>query len=225
MNGSALLVSNDLMLRGEARNMLNKLHIDCVSAGTISFKKELTAAKFDAVVIDYPSAGETVDAIRHVRTGKINKYSIILAIVPDNQSESAARNAGANFTIQRSSNVRNDLKRTLESAYALILRERRRYTRHPVNVRVNFVCDGRTVTGKMVDISEGGACVECDLDLAGRSIQLGFSLPGLNEPLRIEGVRTWTRGAKLGIRFTSFADAAQTRLKDWLQKQITLPVE
>ena len=200
--------------------MLNELNIDCVCSGTVGFKKTLIAAKFDAVVIDYPSVRETLEAIQHVRMGKINRYSIILALVADNGAESAAREAGANFTIRRSSNVRGHLERSLQSAYALIVRERRRYQRHLVNGSVDFRYDGRTITGKIIDVSEGGACVECALELTGQPIQLGFSLPGLKDPLRMEGVRTWTSGAKFGIRFTSFADKSQAALTNWLQQQI-----
>lgn len=81
-----------------------------------------------------------------------------------------------------------------------------------------FYATVESITGRMLDISEGGACVECASDLAGQPMQLRFSLPELNEPLRIEGVRTWMRGTKLGIHFTSFADASQTALTNWLQQ-------
>jgi hypothetical protein len=222
MNTSALVVSDDLILRSDARCVLNELNIDCLCSGTVGFKKALISAKFDAIVIDYPNACESMETIQHVRTGRINQYSIILALVTDSETASEARTAGANFTIQRSSSLRNDLERSLKSAYGLILRERRRYERHPVNVSVDLLCQGRITTGRTVDISEGGACVECGLELAAQSIQLGFSLPGLNQRLRIEGIPTWTRGSKLGIHFTSFAEASQTALTEWLRKQIEL---
>jgi hypothetical protein len=223
MNTSALVVSDDLILRGDARCVLNELHIDCVCCGTLGFRKALTSGKFDAIVIDYPKTRESTEAIQLVRTGRINRYSIILALVTNSEAASAAQTAGANFTIQRSSSLRNHLERSLQSAYGLILRERRRYNRHPVNVSVDLLCHGRITTGRMVDISEGGACVECSFELAPQPIQLGFSLPGLNQRLRIEGVSTWTRGSQLGIHFTSFAEASQTALTEWLRKQIELP--
>jgi PilZ domain len=128
--------------------------------------------------------------------------SIILALVTDSESASAARASGANFAIQRTSNLHNDLERSLQSAYGLIWRERRRYERHPVDVSVDFPCNGRMATGRIIDISEGGACPECDFEFAAQPIRLGFSLPGLKQPLRIEGVATWKRGSKLGIHFT-----------------------
>jgi hypothetical protein len=125
-----------------------------------------------------------------------------LALVTDSESASAARASGANFAIQRTSNLHNDLERSLQSAYGLIWRERRRYERHPVDVSVDFPCNGRMATGRIIDISEGGACAECDFEFAAQPIRLGFSLPGLKQPLRIEGVATWKRGSKLGIHFT-----------------------
>ena len=223
MKCSALVVSDDLILRSEVRRVLNALQIDCVCSGTAGFKKAVTSAKFDALLIDYPSTHATMEAIQNVRTGKANRYLIILALVADRQAASTARSAGANFTIERSPNVRDDLERSFKSTYGLILRERRRYERHPVNISVDFLCNGRITVGRMLDISFGGACVECSLAAASQPLQLGFSLPGLKQRLRIQGIQTWQHGSKIGIQFTSFVEASQTALKEWLQNRIEGP--
>lgn len=219
MNSTALVVSDDLILRGEARSVLDEAHITCTSSGTLGFKKAISSGKFDAILLDIPSDQKTAQAIETVRTGKINRYSIILAVTSASGRESDALRAGANFTIQRSTCCRDSLKKAIQSAHALILRERRRYQRHPISISVELLCNGRSVMARMLDISEQGACLECALTISAPSLQLSFFLPGVIQQLKIAGVLAWTRGHKAGIQFTSFADLSQLHLSEWLMNQ------
>ncbi len=223
MASSALVVSDDLILRSNARQVLKKTGIDCISSGTIGLNKTIISSKFDAVILDYPVINEVIIAIQSVRTGKVNRYSIILALVSDSSAAAMARGAGANFTIQRSSALLENMERAVQSAYALIVRERRRYERHPVSVSVEVLCNGRRSNGKMIDISEHGACIECSLPPYTKSLELAFSLPGLNHRLKVEGITAWTRGCEMGIRFTSIEEASQPVLIQWLKSQQESP--
>jgi len=216
MSSTALVVSDDLILRSEARAVFEEVHIACTCSGTLGFKKAISLGKFDAVLLDIPSAKETVQAIESVRTGKVNRYSIILAITSGNTSATDALRAGANFTIQGSTSCRDELKKAVQSAHALILRERRRYQRHPLNISVELFCNGRREIGRMLDISEQGACLECPLPPAAQLLQLSFFLPQVAQQLKIAGVVAWRREHKVGIQFTSFADLSQIHLSEWL---------
>jgi len=219
MTSSALVVSDDLIFRSNARQVLKKTGIDCVSSGTIGVNKALSSSKFDAVIFDYPGINQIVTAIHSVRTGKINRYSIILALVSDTSDAAMARDAGASFTIQRSPALLENMEQAVQSAYALIVRERRRYERHPVSVTVEVLCDGRRINGKMIDLSEQGACIECSLPPYTKSLELGFLLPGMSQRLKIEGIAAWTRGSEMGIRFTSIEESSQLALIQWLRSQ------
>lgn len=220
MTSSALVVSDDLIFRSNARQVLRKTAIVCASSGTVGLNKTLITSKFDAVILDYPGINEVVTAIRGIRTGKINRYSIILAVVSDSSGAAMARDAGANFTIQRSPMLFENLERAVQSAYALIVRERRRYERHSVNVAVEVVYNGGRGSGRMIDISAHGACIECSLPLPyTKALELAFLLPGLNQRLKIEGTAAWTRGSEMGIRFTSIEESSQPILAGWLRSQ------
>lgn len=223
MTSNALVVSDDLILRSNARQVLRRIGIDCVSSGTIGFNKAIMSARFDAVIFDYPDVNDVTKAIMSVRTGKVNRYSIILALVSDSRAAATARNAGASFTIQRSPALREDMDRAVQSAYALIVRERRRYERHPVSVTVEVVCSGRTISGKMIDISERGACLECSLPPHAKSLELAFLLPGSNQQVKMEGITAWARGSQVGIQFTSSQESSQSRLVQWLRSHIDGP--
>jgi len=221
MQSTALIVSDDLLLRGEARSVLTGMDIDCTSSGIVGFKRMIETGKVDAIVLDIAGIRDTVLALESIRTGKLNRYAITVVFVDDPQGESAARSSGANFTIRRASSFRDELKRAIESAHSLMLREKRRYHRHPVDVGVEVICNGRVTVSKMLDISERGACLECSLPIAKQPLQLSFSLPRLKQHFRVEGIAAWTRDGKIGVQFMSFVEGSQLVLTEWLGSQMS----
>ena len=223
MHSTVLIVSDDLLLRGEARNVLRALDIDCESSGVVGFKRMIETTKVDAIVLHVAGTNGIVLALESIRTGKLNRYAITVAVVDDAQGESAARSSGANFTIRRSSSFREELKRAIESAHALMLREKRRYQRHPVELAVEVICNGRVTASRIVDISERGACIECPLPVAKQPLHLSFSLPGLKQQFKVEGIAAWTNAGKVGVQFMSFAEGSQTVLNAWLGNRISTP--
>ena len=215
-HSTVLVVSDDLLLRSEARSVLGGMQIECTSSGIVGFKRMIETTKVDAIVLDIAGTRDTALALESIRTGKLNRYSIVLALVDDPQGASVARSSGANFAIQRSSSFPDELKKAIESAYGLMLREKRRYHRHPVDVGVDVICNGRVTTSRMVDISERGACLECPILVSKQPLQLNFSLPGLQQPFRVEGIAAWTGNGKVGIQFMSFVEGSQAVLTEWL---------
>ena len=220
MNSTALIVSDDLILRSEMRNVLNAVQIPCTCSGTIGFERTAASSKFEAILIDIPDPDATVAAISDIRRGKLNRYAIILAFVLDGQAASAAWTAGANFTVRRSGDIRSDLTKALQSAHGLILREKRRYYRQPVNIDAELVCGDHHSRVKMLDISERGACIELAGPLPRQRLQLRFLLPGLPQALAIEAVPAWIRGTKTGIQFTTVDETSRTALSQWLISQL-----
>jgi hypothetical protein len=216
MNSAALVISDDLILRSQTRTLLSELHVACTCSGILGFKRILESAKFDAIVLGVGNSSDTKSAIEQVRTGKLNRYSIVLALVDDGPDGSAGWSAGANFTIRRSSCFAEDLKKAFESAHGLILREKRRYHRHPIDIDIILMCNGRTMTARMVDISERGACLECPLPISSQQVQLEFCLPGLKQAVKIDGVPAWCRAGRVGIQFTAIAENSRVALSEWL---------
>lgn len=220
MNSTALIASDDLILRSAARGVLSELQIACTCSGTMRFERTISSTKFEAILLDMPHTDAARSAIRSVRGGKLNRYSIILSFVADGQSAAAVWAAGANFTIRRSEDFRAELEKAFQSAHGLMLREKRRYYRQPILVPAELVCNGQRLAGKMLDISERGACIECELPIPRQPLQVQFLLPGLSQPFIIEAVPAWTRGTKSGIQFMPLDQTTQTALSQWLLRQL-----
>jgi hypothetical protein len=220
MNSTALIASDDLILRGEARSVLKEMQIASTCSGTIGFDKAVASTKFEAILLDIPDTDAALAAIRSVRSGKLNRYSIILSFVTDGQNASAGWAAGANFTIRRSRDLRNDLNKALQSAHGLMLREKRRYYRQSLSIHVEVRSNNRHFKARMLDISERGACIESTIPLPNQPLEVRFSLPGLAQALTIQAVPAWMRGAKIGIQFTLLDEVSKTALSQWLRTQI-----
>jgi PilZ domain len=220
MNSTALVASDDLILRSQARAVLNEMRIACICSGTIGFERTAASGKFEAILLDMSDMDAAVAAIKSVRSGKLNRYSIILSCISDGQSTAAAWAAGANFTVRRTTDFRNELKKAFQSAHGLILREKRRYYRHPVSIDAELLCCGRHLAGRMLDISERGACIECTVPIPKQPFEVCFLLPGLAQALRIDAMPAWTHGTKSGIQFTSLDEASQAALSQWLIRQL-----
>jgi hypothetical protein len=220
MNNSALIASDDLILRSEARSVLKEMQIGSTCSGTIGFDKAVASTKFEAILLDIPDTDAALAAIRSVRSGKLNRYSIILSFVTHGQSASAGWAAGANFTIRRSTDLRNELNKALQSAHGLMLREKRRYYRQTLSIAVEVMSCGRRFTGRMLDISERGACIECAIPIPIQPLEVRFSLPGFTQALKIQGVPAWMRGSKIGVQFTLLDEFSKAALSQWLTTQI-----
>jgi hypothetical protein len=81
MNSATLVISDDLILHSKARTLLSELHVACTCSGMVGFKRILESAKFDAIVLGVGNSCDTKSAIERVRTRKLNRYSIVLALV------------------------------------------------------------------------------------------------------------------------------------------------
>lgn len=222
MNSTALLASDDLILRSQAKGVLNEMCIACTCTGTMGFERVIDSTKFEAILLDLPELDAAAAAIKSVRSGKLNRYSIIFSFMAEGQSTAVAWAAGTNFTVRRSGDFRKELRKAFQSAHGLMLREKRRYYRHPLKVDANVICNGRRLTGKVLDISERGACIDCAVPIPKQSLELCFVLPGLVQALRIKGIPAWIHGTKVGIQFTSVDEIAQTALSEWLIRHVDL---
>jgi uncharacterized protein (TIGR02266 family) len=99
--------------------------------------------------------------------------------------------------------------------------ERRRSTRTPVVVRVEYGTVDALFSEFTRDVNEGGLFVATDtpLELEER-VHLQFRLPGSTEPIRGTGRVVWTRDASdgepagMGIRFEELEPSARARIDE-----------
>jgi hypothetical protein len=102
-----------------------------------------------------PGARELIEG---VRKGASNAKVAIFACVENARQSTATLNAGANFLLRKPLNV-DAVALHITIAKEIMLRERRRYFRHPVNLPVALKDGDAEQHARIVNLSEGGMAV------------------------------------------------------------------
>jgi CheY-like chemotaxis protein len=183
--------------------------------------RKLCHAKFEGVFVDFNDKEEALDLLEKLRQLTSHRGAVACAIVNRDAEKTAAFQAGANFLLERPLSARSVVQ-TLTAAYPLMVRERRRYFRCPVQTPT-FVSSGPgvKVVATSANISESGIAIDSPTPVqVGQKLQLGLRLPSNPELLKVSGEVCWTNAAgRAGIRFRPTASMAE-ELRSWLSERM-----
>src|SRR6204780_210548 len=157
MTLESFLLSRDTDLVRVIRPTLEKLSIDvelCQEARAAA--DILVSEKFDAVIVDCDDLTGGLAVLQGLRTTPSNKNSVTFAILNGKRTTTQqAFDMGANFVLQKPISALN-ASRCFHAALNFMVKERRRYFRHPVKMLVKVVVEGKTLNATSTNISEGG---------------------------------------------------------------------
>jgi CheY-like chemotaxis protein len=176
--------------------------------------------KYDAVVVDCDDLPGGGALMRDVRRGTSNRMSIVFALTRGT-SVRAAFDLGANFVLEKPV-IAERVSRSLRAAHGLMMRERRRYSRQPVNVpAVLSLANGTAKQVVISDVSEGGVALRgVDASQQGAFLRLSFELPRARKTFEVRGEVSWTGpDGRAGFRFSGVSDSAKDELLRWLSAQ------
>ena len=214
---NAVVISNDLILRSETRAILSELDIACTCSGFAGLAQTLSSNKFDCVFLDFNDRDRALSAIQKVRTDKLSRYAIVFAL-SDSECEPVM---GISYSVCCSRDFPQELKQSFLSARSLVLGEKRRFQRHPVDLKVSCICGDRLTQARMIDLSERGACLEL-LSPTVPILQLSFVLPGIECQIQTEVKVAWRENGKAGVQFVSISDSCRAALRSWLTNSLVL---
>ncbi len=219
----SLLLSRDEEVFRVLRPTLEKLSIEvevCHEAKKAS--EILISEKFDAVIVDCDDLPGGVEVLEGLRGTPSNKNSVTFAIVNGKKTTTQqAFGMGVNFVLHKPLSVLNT-SRCLNAALNFMLRERRRYFRHPVKMPVRLVVGEREMQATSTNISEGGIALLLQRALSKNATpRLQFTLPGTRSPLEVETQVAWAdlKGS-VGLRFLNAPTSFQELMERWIGAQI-----
>jgi diguanylate cyclase (GGDEF)-like protein/PAS domain S-box-containing protein len=225
--GLALLVSADSATIQQFSLALRDLSIspdacqDAISAGLL-----LKSRKFDAVIVDLQLGEQSERILDEVHLSASNRTAVTFGISGDNAETTAALRKKSQFVFERPFSWQS-IQKTLKPAYGLILRERRRYFRHPISISVTIQRENRgDVRCTSVNISGGGMAVSAEvLLLPGENFRVQFTLPDHDVQFLAQSTICWSKTGYFGIRFLSVSDENKFQLQTWLSEKLeeTLP--
>jgi CheY-like chemotaxis protein len=223
MNLDSLLISQDAALLGVLRPALEKISVNIqVCAESQSGNDLLAKRKFDAVIIDCDDLQNGFDLLRALRQTQSNAKSVAFAVVNGKTTTQEAFQSGANFVLQKPLTPLH-ASRCFNAALNFMVRERRRYFRHPVEMPLRIVLPhNQEMTATSTHVSEGGMAIRILGKLPkDAEAQFRFTLPTTNISLELKGQVAWADGTgHAGIRFIEVPQSSQYQLEKWLTDRL-----
>jgi hypothetical protein len=188
----------------------------------------LDKQKFEAVIVDLLLGEGATLVMEHLRFSRANRTAVTFAITAGDGARTSGVGLDSTFVLPRPLSA-DSINQVLRAAYALVVRERRRYFRCPLAVPAfvrgrqpeeEFLC-------QTVNISEGGVAISTrTMPDPSLSTAVWFSLPGHSSQLFSETRVRWSGQERLvGLEFLSLAAPQKSELQEWLARKLdeTLP--
>lgn len=196
------------------------IHIEPCCDAELALSK-LCRSKFEGVIVDLMFPGG-MEVLQKLRSLKSNSSAVSFAILGHSHEQTAAFQAGANFAFERPLSIATAL-RVFKVSYALMVRERRRYYRHPVEITVSVSRPGKAefkVTS--LNISESGICLNTAESMqVGDKFRMRLCLPGDTHPLDVSGEVCWSQASgRVGIQFCNVKPEVAQALRGWLAQRL-----
>jgi CheY-like chemotaxis protein len=223
MTLDSLLLSQDPDLVRVIRPTLEKLSIDveiCHEARAAA--DILISEKFDAVVVDCDDLKGGLEVLQGLRSTPSNKNSVTFAVLNGKRTTTKeAFGMGANFVLQKPISALN-ASRCFHAALNYMVKERRRYFRHPVKMLVQIVLGEKIVKATSTNISESGIALMLREALPkGATPRLQFTLPEMNLNMDVDAEVVWADvKGRAGFRFHNVPQSSQELLEKWLDDRL-----
>jgi CheY-like chemotaxis protein len=211
-----LLVSNDYATLTAVSGGVKKYGAKFALVPTAEAARDyLDRKKIDGVFVDMQLPG-SLELIEGVRKGASNAKVAIFACVESARQSTATLNAGANFLLRKPLNV-DAVGLHITIAKEIMLRERRRYFRHPVNLPVTLKDGEAEQHARIVNLSEGGMAVRgVKLLKQATGIEFWFEL-ALGAEISGKGLVAWTSSEGMaGILVHTLQGMGRGHLDAWL---------
>jgi ActR/RegA family two-component response regulator len=218
--GRVLLVSDDAIAIEQLSESMQRFALSVEHCTEVSSALErLKRSKFEAVIVDFRLGGQAGAVLQETRQSASNEHAVLFT-VSDNQAETTdAFKSGSTFVLRRPLSAAS-IDLSLKAAYGLIIRERRRYFRCPMEAPVAILRTSMPIVhGHTVNVSEGGMSITTAASLApGDHVQLQFTLAGDEFQFALESTVCWAREQRLGLQFRSSHQTS--KLQEWLSRRL-----
>jgi CheY-like chemotaxis protein len=220
----SLLVSKDPAAIEQITNAMERLVIATeVCSDVVSARHRLNTEKFDVVTVDFDLGEQAPSVLAEARFSPSNRTAPAVAITRNKSDIALAYCAGTTFMVERPLSAES-LNHTLTAGYGLVVRERRRYFRCPVETHILMRrVDMRPKRSQTVNISEGGMkIVSVPTKLVpGMRVRVEFMLPGRMELFTAACETVWRdRRSHAGLRFLLLPLEQRCDLQEWLSEKL-----
>ncbi len=197
------------------------MHVE-ICSDFASATRKLCHAKFEALVVDFKERAEALEFLKKSRQMTSHVASLALAILNSNDEMPSAFRAGASFVLVKPLSPAV-LMRTLKVSYPLMVHERRRSFRCPVQIPVYVSIGSKPeFMATSVNISEVGMALKNSPGLqVGDRITLRLTLPHTEAAAKINAEVCWCDAAgSAGMQFVQVPAQVKEQLVSWLADRL-----
>jgi len=222
--GRALLISKDPIISHQLSTSMQRFAITAeLCTDPVAAAQLVNTRKFDAIIVDVTLNDSAAHVLENVRGSRSNHNAVTFAVV-DGSTRQLARRLKAQFVLDRDSSGAV-LSNVFRAALGLIIRERRRYYRCPLDLPAKIALEGESEARcKIINISEGGAAIQANVNFKPDSqVRIAFNLGSF---FTIGSEICWCdNNRRSGLRFHSWPAEQRPNLQEWLARQLeqTLP--
>lgn len=215
----ALLVCRDIQAIESLCHCAQQIGIQVeVCSDFASATKKLCRSKFEAVIIDLATGPGAFDLITKLHGMTSHKKAVLFAICDGDEQRKAAFQTGATLLLERNL-APVAVLRTFRAAYPMMVAERRRYFRYPIDTAVFVKTEASPeFKARSVNLSEAGMAISSSEPLSsGEHIRVRLCLPSTTDCLTLAAEIRWANADGLaGVEFHRVAPSTKERLQNWL---------
>jgi CheY-like chemotaxis protein len=218
-----LLVSGDIQVIDTVCESMGKMamHVD-ICSDFASATGKLCHSKFEALVVDFKDRGAALDLLKMSREMTSHKAVVVLAILNGNEEMPSAFRAGASFVLVKPLSPAA-LMRTLKISYPLMVSEKRRSFRCPMQIPVYVSMGAKPeIISTSVNISEVGIALTRLPQLQpGDRVALRLTLPHTQDAIRLKAEVCWRdQAGSAGMEFVQVPALVKEQLVSWLAARL-----
>jgi hypothetical protein len=169
------------------------------------------------VVVDFDTGNSPSQLVECVRASRSNHGAVIFAAVSSGEQSRAAFRSGATMSIDKPPSV-DAMRQCLRAAHGIMVRERRRYFRQPVDITAMADINGHWNPVKIINIGDSGLAIHSSLAVPiGTPVRIRYRLADADLDIACAAIAVWS-GADgvIGLRVSDIDRKVEQRLSCWL---------
>jgi ActR/RegA family two-component response regulator len=224
--GTALIVSEDAAATRYLAEAMQELALSVEVCIKVSDALDrVKHSKLEVCVIDFLLGRQATRLLEQVRASTSNRTAVTFAITSSSAQTAQVLKTGSSFALERPLTL-DSIRNTLNAAYGLIVRERRRYFRCPISVPAAASGKGESeVFGRTVNVSERGMAIATSTPLMpGAEVTMEFTLTNPQLVVTAECRVCWRNNkGQSGLSFLFLPSNLSSELQAWLGGKLRGP--
>jgi len=173
--------------------------------------------RFDVIIIDGVSSAAVISLLRETRTSRLNDSTLVVAVVPSQESIRELFSLGVNFVLYKPVAYDRALS-SLRAARAVMRKEKRKSARASVHTHATVdYANIEREKATLINLAQDGMAVQFGKKLPLSKVYFQFKLPGQSSSVRLSGQVVWQDwNGRGGVQFVDVPKTSRRLMDEFL---------